>query len=189
MRVTKDKAPDGAINMVTAMMFEHHKDLHNAGVTVEVLFASKLNKDEEPEPPMMVRGHQALAKISITSDDDRLLGIADAKLVIDAVYGWDRQTEARRQAIIDHELTHLELVRDKDDQIKVDDHGRPKLKIRHHDWELTGFAEVCERHGEAAIEAREMTRWAEQWGQFALFPLRGTTEVKVKSTAPVKLDA
>ncbi len=184
MSVTFEQAPEAEVGKVVAeVMAKHHGRLAEVGITVECLFARKYNKEDEPVEAMMVRGHPALAKISITNLQDRVRGLADAKLVIDAEFGWKRLTPARREALIDHELTHLDLVVDADGVQKVDDHGRPKLKIRHHTWELTGFAEVAERHGEAAIEVREMTRWAEEYGQFALFPLAGTKEVKVRATA------
>jgi hypothetical protein len=39
-------------------------------------------------------------------------------------------------------------------QIKTDDCGRPKLRLRPHDFEIAGFDAIIERHGAAAVEAR-----------------------------------
>src|SRR6185437_13224275 len=174
-----DKVPIEVTEMVAEMMHEHHPELEAAGVTVQTLFAFKYDDETgAPEPAMKTRGQTVLAKISITNLQDRVRGIADAKLVIDRAFGWERISNGRRQALIDHELTHLNLTTDADGMTKLDDCRRPKLHMRHHDWELTGFAEVCERHGEAAVEVHEILRWQEEYGQYAMFPLKGTTEVR-----------
>ncbi len=186
MGVGYDKGTQAAVDAVAKVTHLYHPDLEEMKVTVQVLFAHKYDKDGEAEPAMITRGHEVLAKISITNLQDRTRGIPDAKLVIDRVFGWARLSESRRLALIDHELTHLNLTLDKDGIVKTDDLGRPKLHMRHHDWELTGFAEICERHGEAAIEVHEMVRWQEAYGQFALFPLKGTKEVKVPNGATAK---
>ena len=176
-----EKASKEVIGMVERVMHDHHLELEAAGVTIQTLFAHKYDTEGEPVPAMKQRGQMILAKTSITSLQDRARGIDDAKLVIDRTYGWERLSDSRRAALIDHELCHLNLTLDQDGLVKQDDRGRPKLHMRHHDWELTGFAEVCERHGEAAVEVHEMVRWQESYGQFAMFPLKGTTEVKVKA--------
>lgn len=174
-----DKAPKEVMAVVDRVMHEHHAELEGAGVTIQVLLAHQYDKDGEPLPAMKTRGQQVLAKVSITNLQDRTRGLADAKLVIDREFGWSHLSDSRRAALIDHELTHLNLTVDQDGMTKLDDRGRPKLHMRHHDWELTGFAEVAERHGEAAVEVHEMIRWQEAYGQFALFGLPGTKEVKI----------
>ena len=179
MSVGYDKAPQEVMDVVGEIVHKHHPDLEEAKVTIQVLLAHKFDKDGDAEPAMKTRGQVVLAKISITNLQDRVRGIPDAKLIIDRTFGWDELSQSRRAALIDHELTHLNLTLDQDGIIKRDDRNRPKLHIRHHDWELTGFAEVCERHGEAAVEVAQMIRWQEDYGQFAMFPLKGTTEVKI----------
>lgn len=173
-----DKAPKEVLSVVEAAMHDHHAELEAAGVTIQVLFAHKYDADGEPEPAMKTRGQQILAKVSITNLQDRTRGIADAKLVIDREYGWARLSEFRRAALIDHELTHLNLTMDQDGMVKLDDRGRPKLHMRHHDFEIAGFGEILGRHGEAAVEAEQIRRFSEEYGQLCLFPLPGTTLVQ-----------
>lgn len=182
MSVGYDIAPDKVTKVVNKVLHDYHGELEAADVTIQVLFAHKYDNDGEPEPTMKTRGQVVLAKIAITNLQDRTRGIPDAKLVIDRSFGWDQLTDTRRVALVDHELTHLQLTLDKVGNVKKDDRGRPKLHMRHHDWELTGFAEVCERHGEAAVEVREIVLWQETYGQYALFPLQGTDQTTVKVT-------
>jgi len=170
---TVDKTTDDLIKRAMAM---YHSELAGAGVTVHAVFASNIDKETgEICPAVKVHGHTAAAKMQVTSLQDRARGLPDAKLTIDE-YSWKRMAESRRVALIDHELEHLVLKTD-DDGIVFDDRGRPKLKLKIHDWQFQGFAKIIERHGEAAVEHREMVRWQEKGGQYSLFPLVGTKEV------------
>lgn len=184
-----EKASSEVMTVIDKVMLLHHKPLVDAGVTLQVLMVHKYDKDDELVPAMVVRGHVALAKTSITSHQDRARGIPDAKLVIDAEWGWGRLAESRREFLIRHELTHLIVVTEElvESEVtvsrpKLDDCGRPKLKIRHHDYEIGGFDSLLEE-GEASMEAREITLFMDSHSQYSLFPLQGTKEVKVKVTA------
>lgn len=178
MSVTYEQAPEAEVGaMVARVMAEHHKHLHEMGVTIETLFASKYNADDEPEAAIVVRGQVCGAKISITSLQDRVRGIADAKLVIDGEYGWKRLTPETRAALIYRELCHLTFATDKDGNPKVDDHGRPKLKYRHSDYALDGFGSCMEIFGEASIEAKQIRLFQKVSGQFCLFPTPASLEV------------
>jgi hypothetical protein len=136
-------------------MRAHRKDLHDAGLRLAVLMASapRDQNDEPKGPAIKVRGHAAHATIKITSLKDRVAGMADAVLILDEDE-WDTFAEPRRHAIIDHELTHLHLVLLGPGVPDTDDCGRPRLKMRRHDWEVGGFTEVCERHKGEAVEAQ-----------------------------------
>jgi hypothetical protein len=168
--------------LILKVMKQYHSALEAAEVTIHAVFAFKSDKAGEPLPAIKKDGHVVVAKIQITPLSDRARGVADAKLTIDR-HEWDHISESRKVALLDHEITHLKL---KDGEL--DDLGRPKLKARHHDWHLTGFTSVAERHGEAAVEVREMIRWQEDYGQFALLPLKGTKAVKVKTSVPVQAE-
>src|SRR5437879_10098625 len=115
-----DKAPQPITALVAQVIHDHHPELEAAKVTIQVLLAHKYDKDGEPEPAMKTRGQVVLAKTSITNLQDRTRGIADAKLVIDRTFGWERLAEARRIALIDHELTHLNLSLDHDGLVKLE---------------------------------------------------------------------
>lgn len=184
MSVTYEQAPEAEVGaMVARVMAEHHKHLHELGVTIETLFARRYNKDDEPEPAIVIRGQVCGAKISITSLQDRVRGIADAKLIIDAEYGWNRLAQTARIAMIDRELCHLTLATDKEGNPKVDDRGRPKLKYQHFDYEISGFTSCLENHGEASIEARQIRLFQELNGQYCLFQTPASLEVNLATSA------
>jgi hypothetical protein len=58
--------------------------------------------------------------------------------------------------VIDHELRHLMLAKNKKTgQIQLDDEGRPKLRIRPHDFEFGWFARTAELYGEESYEVSQ----------------------------------
>lgn len=140
--------------LIAKVRKEHHCVLENCGVTIGALFVAKESKEGDAQPALRRHGFPVAAQIQITSLADRVRGVADAKLTIDR-FVWDRLPAASRLALIDHELAHL-LTVDGDDEQGRDDIGRPKLRIRPHDYELTGFTDVAERHGEASMEVRSL---------------------------------
>jgi hypothetical protein len=151
--------------LIAKVLRTHHEELHREGVTIGGLFVTHEDKHGMPQPAIKNRGYPIAAQIQITSLSDRVRGLADAKLTIDHFF-WDKLPEASKLALIDHEVTHLILAMD-DDGPKRDDFGRPMLKIRPHDWELTGFVDVVERHGEAAVEMRSLRAFRHE--QLSLF--------------------
>jgi hypothetical protein len=172
---------DDVKQLIKAAMDTHHPTLSEAGVTVHAIYAERYDEDGEPIAAIKVHGVPAVAKIAITALEDRVRGIADAKLTIDRGQ-WHGMAESRRLALLDHELTHLVLKLD-EDGLKLDDIGRPTLKIKHHDWELTGFAAVVERHGEASVEARQFARFEEAYGQLMLFDPKTLRNIGVEAAA------
>src|ERR1017187_4770921 len=153
--------------LVKASMDTHHPGLSEAGVTVHAIFAEKYDEDGQTLPAIKVHGVPAVAKIAITALPDRVRGIADAKLTIDRGQ-WHGMSETRRLGLLDDELTHL-VLRFDEDGIKLDDIGRPTFKMRQHDWELTGFASVVDRQGEASVAASQFSPFEEAYGQLMLF--------------------
>lgn len=98
-----------------------------------------------------------MGKIKVMSLKDRAAGRADAELLLDGDR-WPTFADEEQAAIIDHELTHLELCIG-DDGLRRDDLDRPKLRVRKHDHQFGWFDAVARRHGEDSIE----------WQQYAQF--------------------
>lgn len=99
------------------------------------------------------------------SNDDKVLSGYDFKIILSAE-DWGELTSKERQALLDHELSHCDVervpmmeivngkkkpVRDKygrklyTEEIQTDDNGKPKWKIRPHDFE--NFIKIQERYG------------------------------------------
>ena len=63
--------------------------------------------------------------------------------------------DAKKDALLDHELYHLEVQRNKHGKPKLDCNRRPKLTMRLHDRQYGWFDEIAQRHGSASIECQQ----------------------------------
>ena len=172
MGITYEACGETVDNLIAATIKKSHPDLLRLGATIAGVFVVKVDKDDTPEVGLKRNGLPAAAKIQITPLADRARGMDDAKLTICA-HAWERLSENQRAALIDHELQHLELKPTEDENgaiVETDDLGRPRLRLRPHDWELAGFEAVVERHGENALEAIQIERFKADYGkQLALW--------------------
>lgn len=191
MGVTFSLADDDARDRVKDIMGRYHEKLRDAGVVVGILFAAT---DKEGESSIKVNGVAKSATIKVVSLKDRVLKEVDAELVI-AHEGWEEMDpetargRQRRNALIDHELSHLRLKRGeyrtvlgpdgrpergpdgeetgrRELDFDVDDLGRPKLSTVPGDVDAgDAFEQVIRRWGSDAVEYRVLSRagrWAEK---------------------------
>lgn len=146
--------PDAEVFVrITEVMNRFHPELRDAEVTIQVLFA-RVGEGETGPAVKAPGGWPAYAVIRRVPLKQRVAGFKDAEITIDEVM-WNELSEPRKTALLDHELQHLELVYEGAEPgtpVAKDDWDRPKLKIRKHDWELSGFKVICERHPDAALE-------------------------------------
>lgn len=152
---TFSEAPTSTIERVRETMARYHGGLRDAGVRITILHASG-PRDEDGEitaHAIMIRGHKAMACIKITSLKDRAAGLGDAVLTIDGD-DCDTWSEEAWSAILDRELTQIELKTDAEGGVMRDDLGRPKLRKRNADYTVDVFMDVAERHKEHTPEVQ-----------------------------------
>lgn len=143
-------ANEGVNLTIQKVMKENHGDLHAEGVTITALIARS-----EEGPAIKVRGSEAAGCIRITKLAERTLGLGDAIMILDGER-MNLWTSKRLQAVIDHELRHLVLAKSKKTgEIQRDDEGRPKLRIRPHDFEFGWFSRTAELYGEESYEVSQ----------------------------------
>lgn len=150
-------ASAGVLATVQDLIDKHHQDLQECDVSVGVQFAhSPRDQNGEPKgPPIKVHGREAYAKVRKISLSDRVAGMPDAMIYVDGDR-WGDLTEIEKKSLLDHELEHLIIVRDKDGNIKVEDDGRPKLALAQHDLEVGIFEVTLRRYGQQGIEAKQV---------------------------------
>jgi hypothetical protein len=169
MATTYERASENITAIVRQQCEANHTHLVEYGVTIDVLMASA-ELDEKGIPkgsPVKWAGYPALAVVRINPLKRRALGNGDAEITIDA-RAWEDMSDAKRQSLIDHELTHLEMRTDKDGVVMIDDLGRPRLSMRQHDWQLGGFAECVQRNGNAAVDYLAFREVIGKWGQLLM---------------------
>ena len=156
MSTIYQKAPTETVKLVDSVRRQHHPELERAEVTIDVLVADNPDAD-----PVTVGGYPCQAKVKIVSLKDRAKGCRDAEIIIDNTR-WQGMNEQQQRALIDHELHHLEVQFD-GKLVLEDDLGRPKLKMRKHDWQIGWFDIIAKRNGDASPEVRQARKlWEKQ---------------------------
>lgn len=152
---------DDVLRLIEQVRDEYHSpDLDD--VTIAALFVYDL---EASEPVLTQGGYPAQAVCRITPVRDRALGIADAVIVIDRS-NWLTLGVKERNALLDHEINHLERVIDEEtEEPKFDAVDRPKLRIRKHDHQFGWFDVIAQRHGDASCEVRQAKQLIASTGQ------------------------
>lgn len=166
---TYSEAPD-VDGTIEDVLERHHAELD--GVLVAALFV--FDDEESSKSVLQHQGYPAQAVTRIRPLRDRAMGMRDALIVVDRA-NWVSLTQPQRDALIDHELTHLTRVLDPESERPVADAlGRPKLAMRHHDHQFGWFDEIAQRHGDASPEVRQAKRLMESSGQlyFDFVPLK-----------------
>lgn len=143
--------------LVANVMKIWHKPLEDAGVKLSILTAwAPVDENDQPKGrPIVHRGLAVLAYVKICSLKQRVQGVGDAELIIDGQY-WKDLKATKKKALIDHELEHLKIVFGEQDQAKTDSEGRPKMKMKLHDYELGGFNDVAQRNQYESLECEQI---------------------------------
>ena len=160
---------DGEVSAIIAeLMQDYHSDLVEAGVRVgaRFAFAAVDCKTGEPKGPALKKfGVACAAQVRVVSQKDRVAGLPDCIIDIDGE-AWEKDWSADRQrAVLDHELEHIEIARDQDGAVKLDDCNRPKLKLKPDDYCINGFEVIAKRWGDSASEVESARRVADEYGQ------------------------
>jgi len=118
------------------LVAEHHPDLADARIAL----AWRDGWTEDAD------GRLRLGQTKKASDLDRDLHGFDFVILLNHEV-WNRIafTERQMRALLDHELCHCAVAKDKNGEVKMDERGRPVWRLRKHDIEE--FAEVVARHG------------------------------------------
>jgi len=156
--------------------FESHRPLIDAKVQIDYVFAFPDidPKTEEPINDALTKnGVKCLGLARKIGMKDRAMGRGDCEISLDGVW-WEKSTHEERRAVLDHELHHFAVKKNKLGVIATDDLGRPKLELRKHDVEVGWFNIIAERHGSASQERKQATWIVSEYGQY-YFPVTLST--------------
>src|SRR4029434_5885073 len=163
-----DRCPQEVHDRVRRLVELHHSELLTHSVTFDLMFVGRDSDDEGVTPVLSCRGVPALAVASIVSAKQRAKGCADVEILIDRDR-FNDCTDDQKNALLDHEINHFELVRDKQGAVKYDAELRPKVKIRPHDYDFGWFEVVARRWGRASFEVQQAKVMWDESNQ-SLFP-------------------
>lgn len=149
------QAPSGVAERVAHLIKVFHPELKDAGVKIDLL--SVADDDPEVEHALKVRGIPAYATCRAVDIKGRTMGRGDAEIVIDEAR-FLTMPDATKDAVLDHELEHIEIQFTKKGKVKLDCCRRPKIKMKLHDVEFGWFESIAKRHGVASIECKQATK-------------------------------
>lgn len=159
MPTTYQECGDVMDALARRVMRDYYHVLLDADVKLGYLFAA--NPDGAA---IKSRGYPAAAQVRIVNLKDRVAGMPDAMVIVDEER-WKGLADTEKLALLHHELYHLIPVENSDKarddgagKWKLDDCGRPKLKMRRHDFELGVFYDVIERHQESALDLQVIVK-------------------------------
>jgi hypothetical protein len=178
MTTTYEQAIEPAAGILAEVIQRWHRNLSDADVTIDLLAAhapENAGAEEADQIPALTRGGYAVAAYTrVVALRDRTAGLGDAQIIYDGD-AWRHWSPETRLAVLDHELEHLELVRDSEGEVKQDDLGRPRLRIKPHDHQHGWFDAVAQRHGAASLEVQQAQRLMDERGQlYFAFAATGT---------------
>lgn len=169
MPVTYQTASNETMSSVLAVARSEYPEIaQHVTINVMMAFPPVDKEGEKTGHALKHNGWPAAAVVKINSLKDRAEGKHDVTIFI-SDDEWQELNARRREALIAHELHHITIVVDEENGIVKDDLGRPKLKLRKHDWQLSGFKEIAERYGNDALEVTTFREVAHEYRQM-LFP-------------------
>lgn len=173
---TYSRAPHEVNNRVIDLVNRYHPELKKLAVTFDLLFV------HGDEPALTLHGCPCYAIVKAVPLKDRVKGGADAEILIDADK-YSRMPDQTKDALLDHELYHLEIKKDGEQVVQYDDLHRPKLKLRKHDREFGWFDEMVRRHGQYSIESQQANLIVKETGQL-YFGFHADTPRRLSLPAP-----
>lgn len=155
-----------AIHQLCKELIElYHSDLDTASVKVDIVMAFR---DPDGEAPAMEKdGHRVLGQAKTITLKDRVKGMGDCEIILDGD-AWDGLPEKQKAALLDHELEHFEVKRDKEGEFVFDDLTRPVIKLRSHDRQFGWFDTVAMRHRSDSMEIHQLRKLFTEGGQIYL---------------------
>jgi hypothetical protein len=190
MPVTYTKADEDVLAVLVRMTERFHPELVKSGAIVDVMMAhAEVNEaGEKTGNAVSCHGMPAYAKVRAIGLKDRSAGRGDAEIIIDA-NKWAEMPPERRDALIDHELEHLEVKVDSETgDYVMDDCNRPKFKLRKHDFQVGWFDSIAKRHGAASIECKQAELLMDEKGQI-YFGFAETDKFPFDAAAKQQADA
>lgn len=160
-----EQAPSAVWDQGKAIMEKYHKDLHAVGVKIEYLFAFAPEPDdgEIRVPALKLHGYPCSGIVKIINLEGRVMGRQDAAIIVDGDR-WGDLPDEEQNALLDHEISHLQVSRKVSGEVILDHAGRPKLKMRLHDYQHGWFTHIAERHGANSMEVKQAVQFHEEVG-------------------------
>lgn len=189
---TYEPADETVIELASEILakYESHSPLLKHRVKFDFVFAHP-TVDENGEAhgdAIKKNGVKALGLCRIINLKDRTMGRGDVEILLDFDWWHDEANQSEQAALLDHELHHAE-VKMKDGHPKLDNLGRPLIRLRKHDAEFGWFDIIALRHGKFSQERIQAKKLSDEVGQLYWPDLCGPVaqSLKEKVLAPFQI--
>jgi hypothetical protein len=148
------------VRLETQQMFdkilESYEELNDYQVTFDVLYAfgATDGDGEITKPAITKNGVEFHSNAKVYRLDARAAHNVCAVVYLDGDI-WTNSSETYREAIIHSALSSLELKRNKDDEVMLDDLNLPKLKLKKPDIAYFGNSKMLEAFGKESMEYKQ----------------------------------
>lgn len=163
MGKTYNRAPQIVEDKAQALILRNYPDIDKAELKIDYLFCFS-----DAGPAITNGGYPAIGQCKVISLKDRSKGMGDVEIMLDQTAFMNMSSD-QQDALIDHELNHIIILRDDDGLLKTDDLNRPRVTMRKHDYQMGWFTCIAQRHGAASPEVYQAKILFEENGQ-AFFP-------------------
>lgn len=161
MATTFDHADADTLALAKGVIKQCYPDLVELGLTYGVIMATAA-RDKKGEPQgaaLKWHGHPAAAVIKINSYAQRVEGLPDVTIKIDADW-WREHDELECKALLDSQFAALQPLTDDAGNVLTDDCGRPRIKRRQTDWHMEGYSAPAARNKDHAPEVQALRAFA-----------------------------
>ena len=164
--VTYEVADESVVKVIDKAAELYHAELKQYDVKIMAIMAFGPRNEEDviTRPAIRKNGNACAACIRVLPLKERLVKHADAEMTIDGDK-WEEYNDDIRIALVDHELSHLDIKLDKDGNLKKDSLKRPMLGTIRDDIVYWGNSHIAERHGENSIEVINAKALKEKFGE------------------------
>lgn len=162
MAIAYDTAPKDVLDLFKSVIERYHPE--KAKVRVGILMVTSVDKEGNPDGgwPLKWSGYAASAKVKIVPMRDRIFKNIDVEIHLDA-HTWRAINEQQQTSILDHEMEHVMIMEDPEEE--GDTEAKLKLKLKPDDYCIWGFEAIARRHGANSMEVMSARRLRESIGK------------------------
>lgn len=156
-KVFFEDVTDDIVELANNIINQNKDDLYDVykiithGEKFKILFFSTLEGEDLPP-----KYEKRAGFIRVVSDIDRVTKNYSFEIVLNKKLWYNLNNTKTQESILFHELYHIVLSRDKNDNIKENIDGSYHVKLKKHDIELGAFSDVILKYGQDSIDYKQI---------------------------------
>lgn len=151
--ISFEQANTTELEMLAKAIGIYNKPINDYQVVVGFIkcFAVDPDNEDDYQPSLKKNGIPVIALTKPVSTKDRIIKKYDVEIVVDG-NRWNELNDDLRLAVLDHEVSSIIVMLDKEGNVSRDTSERPKVKIKKDNLMFSGSSDTLARHGENSQE-------------------------------------